>query len=183
MVNYKYWMWEDAVPKEYCELIINSINEDSFKEANVVYKEEQVDLGIRRTDIVWDKASNPAGCILQAYMNMANTSAGWNFYISSIEDTQIGRYRAENKGFYDWHIDSMAPSNGVQRKLSAVLLLNNPDDFEGGVLQFKGCEDEKVLVKQGSIVVFPSFIEHKVTPITAGVRYSAVNWASGPSFK
>jgi PKHD-type hydroxylase len=44
-------------------------------------------------------------------------------------------------------------------------------------------EDRNVLSKQGSIVVFPSFIEHKVTPVTKGVRYTAVTWANGPSFR
>jgi PKHD-type hydroxylase len=62
-------------------------------------------------------------------------------------------------------------------------LLNDPSEFEGGILQLKGMEDQNVLDKQGSIIVFPSFIEHKVTPVTKGVRYSAVTWASGPSFR
>lgn len=183
MVNYKYWMWEEAIPKEYCELILKGINQADFKEANVVHTSEQKDLKFRRTDVIWDSQLNPAGCILQSYIHAANTSAGWNLDISSTEETQLSRYRAENEGFYDWHIDSMPPVNGVQRKVSAVLLLNNPDDFEGGMLQFKGFEDEKVLTKQGSIIVFPSFVEHRVTPVLSGTRYSAVGWASGPAFR
>ncbi len=183
MVNYKYWMWEEAISKEYCELMLKNLKESEFKEANVVHMVEEKDLDYRRTDVYWDNQLNPMGCILQAYINAANVSAGWNFDISCFEDTQVCRYKAENSGFYDWHMDVMPPSNGMQRKVSAVLLLNSPDDFEGGLLQFKGHEDEKVLTKQGSIVVFPSFVEHAVTPVTSGVRYSAVGWASGSQFK
>jgi PKHD-type hydroxylase len=114
---------------------------------------------------------------------MANQSAEWGYSLSSQENTQLGRYKSTDEGYYDWHIDATPPENGIQRKLSISILLNDPSEFEGGILQFKGVEDQNVLAKQGSIIVFPSFIEHKVTPVTKGVRYSAVTWASGPSFR
>jgi PKHD-type hydroxylase len=53
-------------------------------------------------------------------------------------------------------MDSFPPQNGIQRKLSCVILLNDPSEFEGGILQFKGMEDQNVLDKQGSIIVFPT---------------------------
>jgi PKHD-type hydroxylase len=99
------------------------------------------------------------------------------------EDTQIGRYRGDNKGHYGKHFDAEQPKDGIQRKLSVSILLNDPSEFEGGELQFTGVDNCKVLTKQGSIVVFPSFVEHLVTPVTKGVRYSAVTWASGPAFR
>jgi PKHD-type hydroxylase len=99
------------------------------------------------------------------------------------ENTQISRYKSDNKGHYAKHIDTDHPKDGVQRKLSISILLNDPSEFEGGELQFTDVADCKVLTKQGSIVVFPSFIEHVVTPVTKGVRYSAVTWASGPAFR
>ena len=107
----------------------------------------------------------------------------WGFILNGQEETQIGRYKSSDEGFYDWHMDSYPPKNNIQRKLSCVILLNDPSEFEGGVLQFRGMEDEVILKGQGDIVVFPSFIEHRVTPVTKGVRYSAVTWAGGPSFR
>jgi len=183
MVNFKYWMWESAVPKEYCKLILKDVQDVGFKEASVVHIEQQKDLEVRRAEVYWDKTLNPTGCILQAYINAANATAGWNFCISSLEETQICKYKSENNGFYGWHTDSIPPINGIQRKISAVLLLSDPSDFDGGKLQFKDYEGDEVLPTQGSIVVFPSFVEHRVTPVISGTRYSAVSWASGLAFR
>jgi predicted 2-oxoglutarate/Fe(II)-dependent dioxygenase YbiX len=80
-------------------------------------------------------------------------------------------------------MDSFSPKNGEQRKLSCVILLNDSTEFEGGCLRIKEVESNNLLVKKGSIIVFPSFLEHTVTPVAKGVRYTAVTWASGPAFK
>jgi PKHD-type hydroxylase len=68
-----------------------------------------------------------------------------------------------------------------QRKISASLLLNDESEYEGGDLIIL---DETVKTKkQGTIIVFPSFMAHQVTPVTKGVRYSAVCWMTGPKWK
>ena len=93
------------------------------------------------------------------------------------------RSKSVDNGFYDWHMDSYPPKNGIQRKLTCVILLNDSTDYEGGELQIKNLEDRILLKNQGSVIVFPSFIDHRVTPVTKGVRYTAVTWALGPSFR
>jgi PKHD-type hydroxylase len=79
---------------------------------------------------------------------------------------------------------------GKIRKLSMTLNLNAPNDYEGGVLNFDfGPQETKryhectEIAPQGSLIVFPSFIYHQVTPVTQGTRYSLVLWALGPPFK
>jgi PKHD-type hydroxylase len=85
--------------------------------------------------------------------------------------------------------DVIATGNGsgvvvpmlTQRKISASLLLNDESEYEGGDLVVL---DEIIKTKkQGTIIVFPSFMAHQVTPITRGVRYSAVCWMGGPKWK
>jgi PKHD-type hydroxylase len=179
-----YWLWEGALSKEFCDSALAQVDWETSKTAHIGPTENLViDPKIRRTDIIWQDFMQPLGCIARAYIETANQSAEWGYSIASQEHTQLSRYKSTDEGHYDWHMDSHAPKNGVQRKLSISILLSDPSEFEGGELQFKGIEDRKILTKQGSIVVFPSFIEHRVTPVTKGVRYSAVTWASGPSFR
>ena len=73
------------------------------------------------------------------------------------------------------------------RKLSMVIQLSDPKDYEGGILEIHANEhyppppDE--LKRRGTIVVFPSFLRHRVIPVTKGVRYSLVAWIEGPHFR
>jgi PKHD-type hydroxylase len=184
LVNYSYWLWEGVLSKEFCRSALEQVDWATSKEGGIGHIDATViDPKTRRTDVIWQDPMQPLGCIARAYIDTANQSAEWGYSLSSQEPTQLGRYKSSDEGHYDWHIDAQAPRNGMQRKLSISILLSDPSEFEGGELQFKGIEDRKILTKQGSIVVFPSFIEHKVTPVTKGVRYSAVTWASGPSFR
>lgn len=78
---------------------------------------------------------------------------------------------------------------GKVRKLSLTLTLSD-DDYDGGDFEFNIAQESKLEVTQckqlrerGSIVVFPSFVSHRVTPITRGTRNSLVMWALGRPFK
>lgn len=97
---------------------------------------------------------------------------------------QFTRYAAPGE-HYDWHIDR--GMNLGTRKLSLTLQLSDPDDYEGGDLKlwFGGGEDEIITASRdrGVITMFPSWVMHRVKPVTEGVRYSLVCWVSGPSFK
>ena len=184
LVNYAYWKWDAVLSKEFCRSALEQIDWATAETATLGQQEKPVvDPKIRRTDILWQESTQPLGCIAKCYMEMANQSAEWKYSLGGQEKTQLSRYKSIDEGHYDWHMDAEPPQNGIQRKLSCVILLNDTSEFEGGVLQLKGMEDQNILDKQGSIIVFPSFIEHKVTPVTKGVRYSAVTWASGPSFR
>ena len=76
---------------------------------------------------------------------------------------------------------------GRVRKLSMTILLN--DDYEGGDFQFATYAKEQCEVvtpeynKQGTVIVFPSDMEHRVLPVTKGTRYSLVTWFLGPPFQ
>jgi len=80
---------------------------------------------------------------------------------------------------------------GKIRKLSVTINLTLPGEYEGGNLKFDygpHFEGERFhectqIRPQGSIIVFPSFQYHQVTPVTSGTRYSLVLWMLGPPFK
>ncbi len=67
------------------------------------------------------------------------------------------------------------------RKLSMSIVLNS--DFEGGDFEINMDGKKSPRLEKGSIIVFPSFMEHRVAPVTKGIRYSLVTWFVGPPFK
>lgn len=182
---YTYWRWEKALSKEFCNLVI--------QETDWAKKEQGIaggilDKKIRATDIVWMHKLAPISCVAVSYINSANTQAGWNYDLIDIEQVQIGRY--DKGGHYDWHTDEVTlPKNDLNttnkiRKISISIQLNDPNEYEGGNLEFKVRENvDSLKMQQGDIIVFPSFVEHRVTPVTEGARYSAVTWASGPPYR
>jgi PKHD-type hydroxylase len=98
------------------------------------------------------------------------------------EPFQYASYRGADGGHYTWHLDW--GSNGLHRKLSASIQLTDPSQYEGCELQFHGLREIETAPRaRGTIIVFPSFILHRVTPCTNGTRKAIVVWASGPQFK
>ena len=69
------------------------------------------------------------------------------------------------------------------RKLSVVVQLTDPDEYEGGEFKFKYVEQPEGFNNRGSVLVFPSYLEHCVTPVTKGTRHSLVTWIEGPRWR
>ena len=87
-------------------------------------------------------------------------------------------------GFYDWHMDcevNMTHEPPV-RKISMTLLLNHESQFEGGELELMA-PGKKAKLTQGNAITFASFLNHRVAPVTRGVRQSLVVWFGGTPFR
>jgi len=75
-------------------------------------------------------------------------------------------------------------ANYEPRKISLSLQLSEPSDYEGGELVLQAGDSERVAEKaRGTLIAFPSFVLHRVRPVTAGVRKSLVIWVAGPEFR
>ena len=185
MLKNQYWIWESAIPSEVCDFVVNTCKWD-LSETGTVFENKTnsfvENTNLRITDVIWAKQLSVIGCIAFSYIKAANESAEWNFDYSYMEEIQLGRYK--QGGHYDWHKDIFCPNfENQQRKLSISILLNDPSEFGGGDFMFKELEDfQQPNLKKGSVIVFPSFLEHTVSPITNGIRYSAVTWAIGKAF-
>lgn len=115
----------------------------------------------------------------------------YNFDLNGYDFVQYSEYYANENGHYDYHIDmmmDMIPQKDydfLYRKLSFSLCLNQQDtDYFGGDFKIKtGAEDVSVKLNRGDMLLFPSFILHKVEPVTEGVRKSLVGWVVGPKFR
>jgi predicted 2-oxoglutarate/Fe(II)-dependent dioxygenase YbiX len=110
---------------------------------------------------------------LVKYINEANQH--WGFTINSITDSIQYTEYYENGGHYDWHMD-MGDFPQNTRKISITIQLSNPDDYDGGDLEFwLGKTPEKAPREQAFAVLFPSYLMHRVTPVTRGMRKSLVS--------
>ena len=114
----------------------------------------------------------------------------YGFDLTGFDAIQYTEYN--NTGSkYDSHMDtiignSRGPNMVQTRKLSAILLLTDETEYEGGQFHIQtGSPDNPLIVEQkkGRMLVFPSFMIHRVTPIISGVRKSLVAWCVGPKFK
>jgi PKHD-type hydroxylase len=97
------------------------------------------------------------------------------------EAPQFLVYRGTESGHYNWHMD-IGPE--PPRKLSVTIQLTDPAAYEGCELQFNiGTEIISAPKSRGHVIAFPSYMIHRVTPITSGVRKAIVTWITGPEFK
>lgn len=98
----------------------------------------------------------------------------YKFDLAEHEDPQLAEYTVGDH--YDWHLD-LGPGRARLRKLSASVQLSPADGYDGGELEIRGAG--AVDRAEGTLIIFPSFLLHRVAPVTRGVRYSLVAWASG----
>lgn len=138
----------------------------------------------RISEISWIDENNETSWIykkLTEYAMDANSQM-WNFDIWGYYDQLQYTVYYGDGGHYDWHAD-LGP--GISnRKLSCVLQLSDPSEYEGGELQMNvGANIIDVPKGLGTLCFFPSFLLHRVTPLTSGVRVSLVTWLAGANLR
>ena len=183
--GHSYWRPEAKISAKDCKSIIE-LYENSPQEgaetglgANTDVRSGTVNFHNQQGvyDLIWP------------YMQGANIGAEWNFEISAAEDYQISKYEVGD--FYSTHMDCLGTNStkwiqndnsilhNKTRKISMSLILN--DDYEGGelILFDVGAMKQEV----GTMIFFPSFLPHEVTPVTKGTRYSLVMWFLGTPWR
>ena len=178
-------------------------NKDAYKTDGTMKKGAIKNLQKKRkSEIVWmnDKWIYKE---IHPFIHEANKTAGWNFDWDFSESCQFTKYGVGQH--YGWHCDSWDKpydkpddinSHGKIRKLSVTVSLSDPSEYDGGNLEFDFRNqvdwerNKKSKIKEcteirprGSIIVFPSFVWHRVNPVTKGTRYSLVIWNLGRPFR
>lgn len=135
----------------------------------------------RRCDCAWIGPSPEHRWLYERVAAVfARANEGYRFRLKGlIEPPMIVSY--DPGGGFDWHLD-LGPELAASRKLSLSLLLGPPGDYEGGELEFSGCVRGTAKPSMGTAMVFPSFLAHRVAPVTRGRRLALVAFAHGPSF-
>ena len=99
------------------------------------------------------------------------------------ENLQYTVYHAAEGGHFDWHVDQ-GPVLHTRRKLSISVQLSDSSSYDGCDLEFyAGNKTETAPRDRGSVIAFPSYVLHRVTPCTKGTRKAIVAWTTGPQFR
>jgi len=201
-----YWYFEKALSKKICDKIIKhgkakqlrmgtishigSNNKITKKEKQFVKQHRKSKVCFMNDQWLYD--------IFAPYIKTANINAGWNYNLTWSESFQFTVYKKSN--YYHWHQDTFGEPNvsqdpnfnGKIRKVSLICNLTDSKKFTGGELEFDISnyrERETTILKcnearqQGTVIVFPSFVWHRVKPVTSGTRISIVNWSIGEPWK
>ena len=154
---------------------------------------EMLDDAIRSSGTSWIPPTEESWWIYERLGRIVErANAHYEFDLTGfVEDLQFTVYD-EVGSFYTWHQDGL-DGTVAGRKLSIVIQLSDPADYEGGRLEFfdvaSDLDDDEydefceASGRQGTAIVFPSFEYHQVQALTAGLRYSLVAWISGPPFR
>lgn len=208
-LKYYFWHFDDGIPENICDQITKFGTEKAKKEKGItghfgkklidgsLSEEDEKQIELKRKSYVSFFSEPWVYKTVHPFIRSANYQAGWNFDWDWSEACQFTEY--EKNQFYDWHCDSWDEPynepdninrNNKVRKLSVTCLLSDPKDFKGGDLEFnvKSSEGKNVIIKpdslkKGSVIVFPSFVWHRVSPIKEGIRKSLVVWNLGYSFR
>lgn len=163
------------------ELIIKQEPNEKVRKSNVMF--HKFDPTNENTNWIFQR--------LNQIIEMANNQF-YGFDLNGFESFQYTEYESEELGRYDFHMDTIMGSNMPNdmietRKLSLTLCLNEYGvDYEGGEFQVNAGQEkdaETAVAKRGRAFLFPSFMIHRVAPVTKGKRKSLVVWTMGPKFK
>lgn len=178
-----FWIFPSVLPPRLCDLLADEGAALPTAPGAVGH----ADAGLRRSSVAFFPVRHWVGGLVDRYLWEANAAAGWDFTLHASEPVQHAVYGVNDH--YGWHVDTF-PQAGTTRKLSATVQLDDGDTYVGGDLQLRhpGTADLSLVPlppsarARGTVLVFPSFLLHRVTPVTAGQRRSLVAWVRGPRF-
>ncbi|MGY6501556.1 MAG: 2OG-Fe(II) oxygenase [Acidimicrobiales bacterium] len=181
-----------AFSARQCDRIV-AIGESLPVASAALSAEDPLDDALRRSQVAWIE---PGPETLWLYDKLAvlaeRVNRRYRFDITGFgEDLQYTVYD-EPGAFYTWHQDGLG-GDVTTRKLALVVQLSDPSDYDGANLemfdQVADLSDEALgdaharASQRGTVVAFPAFEYHRVTPLVSGVRRSLVVWVSGPPFR
>ena len=202
------WYFTDLNPEiiKIIETELESKFDDQMKESELTAT-GAVNKEIRNSKNAWVPTNHWLGGFMWHYVERANRE-NFLYDLRSIDGEAMQYTRYCEGEYYHWHNDSdlaghykpitentnivddmigdyLRENTEHVRKLSFVLQLSNPDDYEGGNLQLMDEEGESYIAprKQGTVILFDSRTQHRVQKVRSGIRKSIVGWVVGPRWK
>jgi len=172
----------DQLPVEVCNFAIKDYTQLGTQEAAMGINSEYVSHSERDTTISFADYKHWFGYIMRRFGEQANKECKWDYEITEHECVQFAQYSVGQH--YNWHVDNFPlAGQATERKVTVICLLSDVSEFADGELQVRLYADYTVPMVKGTIVAFPSILQHRVTPVTSGIRKTATMWLSGPRFK
>ena len=180
----QYYWYESVFSPDQCQEIIN-IGKSYPQEGGQTFSGAGGEpSSIRSSTIRWIDYRDPRVEWLVSQLGYMVKEANRQLYKLDLygftEKLQFTEYEGQGR-HYDWHPD-IGP-NMSKRKISIVVQLSDEKDYEGGELLINTGQLLVPSKSQGSVILFPSFLMHKVEPLRSGNRYSLVSWISGNTWR
>ena len=185
---------KNFLSNEECDKIIKSLDTEDLTEGELVgdYEGGTINENVRKTlnkDIIFDRINKPFDDKvlfnkIESALKIANIQY-FNYDVEGLDKLRFLKYGIG--GRYEWHTD-YGRHECSMRKLTGIIQLSDSNDYEGGDFEFGLTDTEgSGLLKgnrtKGCLLVFPSFLSHRVAPLTKGKRYSIITWLEGNTFR
>jgi PKHD-type hydroxylase len=175
----------DAFSGADCARLLDTVRETVPRDAGLVRHGR--DHNLRRADVVWLDEVPETDWVMERIIDIVRTANRdvFGFDVTEFaESPQVARYGAERQGHFDWHSDIGEGRLAERRKLTIVVQLSDPDAYDGGELDLMpGAGVQTAERAQGAATLFPSFVLHRVRPVTRGARRSLTVWCHGAPFR
>jgi len=193
-----YWFFENVLSEVECNDIITKYANEPLADAVVIgdSNEQKIEYEKRKSKVCFIEERELFERISNVLVT-ANRNACWNFEIDCAQEIQFAEYSTGN--YFDWHVDQIPLPRTMDlndkfknktRKLTVCVALNNKEEYTGGNLEIGISQNGEVVPEtckamdyKGSAIVFPSFLQHRVTEILSGKRFSLVMWGCGDAFR
>jgi PKHD-type hydroxylase len=191
-----YWVGDTALDAGLCDRIVAAGEQLKRREAKVTRDPKGT---IRKSEVGWFPRTEENAWLLEPLKSLVDR-ANRELWEWSVDQVQSVQYTTYGEGeYYGWHTDQHAEPYtderwlGKVRKLSVTVQLSDGEAYEGGDFELeelqrtpeKAAQRVRVIDElrpRGSVLVFPSHLFHRVTPVSSGVRQSLVAWYLGPPF-
>ena len=188
-MKYLWMSYDDVLTNEQCDELIQIAHTQGFKHAAIGNDEEirlkqsgYIDEDIRKAQIALIPYKKHKWLENALITTLRDCNANLQFDLDGFMDLQVIKYDVDS--FFLPHLDILTINSDMQRKVTFVIQLSNPDDYVGGDLcVWTKKEEDRMSRKKGSLHAFPSYLLHEVTPILSGTRYVLIGWCFGPEFK
>ncbi len=188
--------YESFFSAEECDSILEKAKSLPLSEGTVT-EELKVNHKIRRSEVSFINRRNSDFASVFSQLDYCVNEAndkwfGVDYNPTGAHYMQFTVYRGGQEGgenqFYGSHQDTglVSKNSLTQRKLSIIVQLSNPEDYEGGNFvmdQVDSAPPADMIRKRGSVIIFPALVYHQVTPVTKGTRCSLVSWYLGPPWR
>jgi PKHD-type hydroxylase len=178
----QWLMWEAGFSEEECDMILEMCEALPTQEATTFGGHSS---GGRETQIRWAHENEQFKSLfdkVREFCHIANDR--WHTNLTHLPPLQFTEYN-DVGSHYDWHHDiNWSRDNGMHRKISVVVQLTDPEEYEGGEFSFRYLPnpEQETMKKRGTVLVFLSYHYHMVSPIESGNRTSLVGWYEGPEW-
>ncbi len=181
-----FWLvLENEISHETCDAYIDLFNANDSETAR--HGDDLEDFTVRESEVYGIPFGTTENLMTTKLFNdlvIQCNAECFGFNLNGLQEFQVAKYETDDH--YVWHSDMRLNKRESMRKLSITVQLSDPNDYEGGDFEFPediGCPARPFIAEKGTVIIFPSFLPHRVTPVTKGTRYSLVGWYEGNNWR